>query len=144
MTNIMERISADNITTYTARICSRVIAIKRQHTPTLPRITDVRVWIQKTESFKREGKYFSQDEAKRHTFADMTERYIKTVLPNKSAKVRSQYAQQLRKWSSWLGEQQTKNKSGVVIPLNPKLLIACKVFRNRISINFLLDILERA
>lgn len=65
-----------------------------QQTPTLPRITDVRFWIQKTESFKREGKYFSQDEAKRHTFADMTERYIKTVLPNKSAKVNSQYALQ--------------------------------------------------
>ncbi len=94
MANIMERISADNITTYTARIR---IKGYRQQTATFPRITDARLWIQKTESLIREGKYFSQAEAKRHTFADMT-------LPNKSAKVESQYAQQLRKWSSWLGE----------------------------------------
>ena len=100
MANIMERITADNKTTYTARIR---IKGYRQQTATFPRITDARLWIQKTESLMREGKYFSQAEAKRHTFADMTERYIKTVLPNKSAKVGFQYAQQLRKWSSWLG-----------------------------------------
>ena len=80
----MKRISADNKTTYTARIR---IKGYRQQTATFPRITDARLWIQKTESLIREGKYFSQAEAKRHTFADMTERYIKTVLPNKSAKV---------------------------------------------------------
>jgi len=100
MANIMERISADNKTTFTARIR---IKGYRQQTATFPRITDARLWVQKTESLMREGKYFSQAEAKRHTFADMTERYIKTVLPNKSAKVGFQYAQQLRKWSSWLG-----------------------------------------
>ena len=83
MANIMERISADNKTTFTARIR---IKGYRQQTATFPRITDARLWIQKTESLIREGKYFSQAEAKRHTFADMTERYIKTVLPNKSAK----------------------------------------------------------
>ena len=101
MANIMERISADNITTYTARI--RIKGYLQQ-TATFSRLTDAKQWAQKTESLIREGKYYSQAEAKRHTFADMTERYIKTVLPNKSAKVGFQYAYQLRKWSSWLGE----------------------------------------
>ena len=78
MANIMERITADNKTTYTARIR---IKGYRQQKAIFSRITDARLWIQKTESLIREGKYFSQAEAKRHTFADMTERYIKTVLP---------------------------------------------------------------
>ena len=69
MANIMERITADNKTTYTARIR---IKGYRQQTATFPRITDARLWIQKTEYLIREGKYFSQAEAKRHTFADMT------------------------------------------------------------------------
>ena len=56
MANIMERISADNITTYTARIR---IKGYRQQTATFSRITDARLWIQKTESLIREGKYFS-------------------------------------------------------------------------------------
>ena len=81
MANIMERISADNITTFTARIR---IKGYRQQTATFSRITDARLWIQKTEYLIREGKYFSQAEAKRHTFAEMTGRYIKTVLPNES------------------------------------------------------------
>ena len=68
MANIMERITTDNKTTYTARIR---IKGYHQQTATFPRITDARLWIQKTESLIREGKYFSQAEAKRHTFADM-------------------------------------------------------------------------
>ena len=76
----MKRVSADNITIFTARI--RIKGC-RQQTATFSRITDARLWAQKTESLIREGKYSSQAEAKRHTFADMTERYIKTVLPNK-------------------------------------------------------------
>ena len=42
-----------------------------------------------------------------------------------------------------LGEQQTKNKSGLVIPVYPKTIDTCKVFRDRFSDNFLLDFLER-
>ena len=100
MANIQTRTTADNRVMHTARI--RIKGYPHQ-TATFPRLTDAKQWAQKTESLIREGKYFSQAEAKRHTFADMTERYIKTVLPNKSAKVGFQYAQQLRKWSSWLG-----------------------------------------
>ena len=101
MANIQTRTTTDNRIMYTARI--RIKGYPHQ-TATFSRITDAKQWAQKTESLIMEGKYFSQVEAKRHTFADMVERYIKTVLPSKSAKVKSQYAQQLRKWSSWLGE----------------------------------------
>ena len=79
----MERISVNNISTYTARIR---IKGYHQQTATLPRITDARLWIQKTESLKMEGKYFSQAETTIQTFADMTEWYIKTVLQKQVSK----------------------------------------------------------
>ena len=86
---------------YTARI--RIKGFPQQ-TVTFSRLTDAKQWAQKTEARIREGMHFSQAEARRRTFADMVERYIKTVLTNKSAKIQYQYAQQLRKWSSLLGD----------------------------------------
>ena len=120
MANIQTRKTADNRVMHTARI--RIKGYPHQ-TATFPRLTDAKLWAQKTESLIREGKYFSQAEAKRHTFADMTERYIKTVLPNKSAKVNSQYAlQQLHKWSSWLGELSLDNiTTSLIVEYREKL-----------------------
>ena len=92
MANIQIRATTDNRIMYTASI--RIKGYPHQ-TATFARKTDAKKWIQKTESSIREGKYFSQAEAKRHTFADLTERYIKSVLPNKSPKVQVQYEQQL-------------------------------------------------
>ena len=90
MANIQVRITADNRIMYTARV--RIKGCPHQ-TATFSRITDAKKCIQKIESSIREGKYFSQAEAKRHTFADLTERYIKSVLPNKSPKIQVQYKQ---------------------------------------------------
>ena len=101
MANIQTRTTEDNRVMHTARI--RIKGYPQQ-TATFSRLTDAKQWAQKTEAKIREGIHFSQAEAKRHTFADMVERYIKTVLTNKSAKIQYQYAQQLRKWSSFLGD----------------------------------------
>ena len=101
MANIQTRTTEDNRVMYTAKI--RIKGYPQQ-TATFSRLTDAKQWAQKTEAKIREGIHFSQAEAKRHTFADMVERYIKTVLTNKSAKIQYQYAQQLRKWCSFLGD----------------------------------------
>ena len=101
MANIQTRTTEDNRVMHTARI--RIKGYPQQ-TATFSRLTDAKQWAQKTEAKIREGIHFSQAEAKRHTFADMVERYIKTVLTNKSAKIQYQYAQQLRKWCSFLGD----------------------------------------
>ena len=101
MANIQTRTTADNRVMYTARI--RIKGFPQQ-TATFSRLTDAKQWAQKTEARIREGMHFSQAETKKHTFADMEERYIKTVLTNKSAKIQYQYAQQLSKWSLLLGD----------------------------------------
>ena len=76
MANIQTRTTADNRVMYTARI--RIKGFPQQ-TATFSRLTDAKQWVQKTEARIREGMHFSQAEAKRHSFADMIERYIKTV-----------------------------------------------------------------
>ena len=77
MANIQTRTTADNRVMYTARI--RIKGFPQQ-TVTFSRLTDAKQWAQKTEARIREGMHFSQAEARRRTFADMVERYIKTVL----------------------------------------------------------------
>lgn len=52
---------------------------------TFPRLTDARKWAQSTEAAIREGRHFGITEAKRHTVADLIDRYERDVLPTKKA-----------------------------------------------------------
>ena len=102
MASFMERKTRDNKIRYTAIV--RIKGYPKQ-SATFPRKTDAKLWAQQIESSIRDGKYFSQAEAKKHTFADLAERYIKTVLGNKSLRAQIIYADQLRKWCSLFGER---------------------------------------
>ena len=102
MASFMERKTRDNKIRYTAIV--RIKGYPKQ-SATFSRKTDAKLWAQQIESSIRDGKYFSQAEAKKHTFADLAERYIKTVLGNKSLRVQIIYADQLRKWCSMYGER---------------------------------------
>ena len=103
MPNIMERLTADNRTMYTARV--RIKGYPQQ-TATFSRKTDANIL---------EGRYFSQAESKKHTFADLAQRYIKKVVGNKSAKVQVQYKQQLSKWCSMIGNHSLAEITPAVI-----------------------------
>jgi len=46
---------------------------------TFEKLTDARNWVQTTESAMKERRYFKTVESKKHTVADMIERYIKRV-----------------------------------------------------------------
>ena len=50
---------------------------------TFARLTDAKRWAQATEAAMREGRHFKTAEAKRHTLADLVDRYIREVLPHK-------------------------------------------------------------
>jgi integrase len=71
-------------------------------TGTFKRLTDARRWEQDTESAIRAGRYFATAEAKRHTFGELVDRYVKEVLPHKP-KNGSNTKQQLLWWKSKLG-----------------------------------------
>jgi len=66
------------------------------------RKTDVKKWIQDTESAIREGRHFKTAEAKKHTFGDLVDRYIKDVLPTKPKQAAKQKTQ-LEWWKSKMG-----------------------------------------
>lgn len=69
---------------------------------TFNRITDAKRWIQATEAAIREGRHFRTSEAKRHTLAELIERYIENELPKKPKSINMQ-GRQLRWWKKELG-----------------------------------------
>ena len=66
------------------------------------RKTDARRWAQQTEAAIREGRHFKSSEAKRHTLAELIDRYIRDVLPGKPKSRRTQ-TQQLLWWGQQIG-----------------------------------------
>lgn len=50
---------------------------------TFERKTDAKLWVQQTEAAMREGRHFKTTEAKKHTLADLIDRYIEQILPSK-------------------------------------------------------------
>lgn len=98
MANIEKRISSDGITSYRVKI--RLKGFPSQ-SATFERLTDAKKWAQQTESAIREGRHFKTTEAKRHTLAEMIDRYCRDVLPSK--KSAKDQAQQLAWWKSEIG-----------------------------------------
>ena len=98
MGTITKRLDANGKPYYTAQIR----LLRQRETVTFKRITDAKKWIQDTESAIREGRYFKTIEAKKHSFADLVDRYIKDVLPTKPKQARQQ-EQQLLWWKEKMG-----------------------------------------
>jgi integrase len=101
MANIQKRISQDGKSTnYRVRVRLKGYPLQ---TATFERLTDARRWAQQTESAIREGRHFKTTEAKRHTLAELVDRYIRDVLPNKGAGTATDQTRQLHWWKEQLG-----------------------------------------
>jgi hypothetical protein len=99
MATIQKRYSADGIPSYRVQIRLKGNPIQ---TATFKRITDANKWVQDTESAIRSGRHFKTSEAKKHTLADLIDRYIKDVLPTKPKQAGHQQ-QQLEWWKAKMG-----------------------------------------
>jgi integrase len=115
MATIQKRTSKDGITTYTATVRLKGYPIQNA---TFKRLTDAKRWIQDTESAIREGRHFKTAEAKKHTLADLIDRYIKDVLPTKPKSERRQ-RQNLEWWRGKLGAY-------VLADITPALIVQCR------------------
>ena len=80
MATITERTALDGAKSFKAEVRLKGYPAQRA---TFKRKTDAKKWVQDTESAIREGRHFKTLEAKKHTFADLADRYIKDVLPGK-------------------------------------------------------------
>ncbi|MEO7560179.1 MAG: site-specific integrase [Nitrosospira sp.] len=72
-------------------------------TATFERKTDANKWAQATESAIRENRHFKTSEAKRHTLAELIDRYVRDVLPTKPKNARDQL-RQLNWWKAEIGQ----------------------------------------
>lgn len=80
MASIDQRKSDSGAVTYRVRVRLRG---RPTETASFTRLTDARRWAQNTESAIREGRLFKTAEAKRHTLADLLDRYVREVIPSK-------------------------------------------------------------
>lgn len=68
---------------------------------TFTRLTDAKKWAQDTESAIRDGRHFKTAEAKKHTVAEMVDRYLADVLPGKKDERNAK--RQLLYWKERIG-----------------------------------------
>lgn len=126
MATIESRRADDGTTTYRAKVRLK------GHPPvsgTFQRITDAKRWIQSTEAAIREGRYFKTAEAKRHTLADLIDRYQREVLPYKP-KNGANTQHHLRYWKARLGTYALADVTAALIVQGRNELLASKTRRD--------------
>ena len=99
MANIEKRTTPDSKTSYRVKVRLKGYPVQ---TATFERLTDAKKWASSTESAIKEGRHFKTSEAKRHTLAELIDRYIRDILPTKP-KSASDQAQQLGWWRGQMG-----------------------------------------
>lgn len=100
MASIEKRTDAAGTASYRVKVRLKGYPVQ---SATFTRLTDARKWAQATEAAIREGRHFKTSEAKRHTLAEMIDRYVRDVLPGKSSSMQAQQARQLAWWRSQIG-----------------------------------------
>ena len=99
MASIRKRVKKDNTISY--RVDVRLKGFPPQRA-TFKRLTDAKKWGQQTESAIQENRYFKTTESRKHTLADLIDRYIENVLPAKKDHKRQKA--QYEWWKSELGD----------------------------------------
>jgi len=99
MATIEKRDTSDG-TTYRVKVRMRGYPAT---TATFDRVTDAKRWASETETRIREGRYFMQAEAKRHTVADLVDRYLAEKLPHSKVRDKRERALYARIWRDRLG-----------------------------------------
>ena len=118
MASIIER-EKDGKTLYHVRI--RLKGFPTQ-TANFHRVTDAKRWIQQTEAAIREGRYFKSAEAKKHTLADLIDRYFEEVLSH-NPKLNLDYKSKLLYWKKVIGHHSLAN-------ITPALIVE---YRNKLA-----------
>lgn len=116
MATITRRLTVDGKPYFTVQI--RLKGYPNQ-TATFQRITDAKKWVTCTEAAIKEGRHFKTTEAKKHTLADLVDRYIKDVLLLKKPKQAPAQLHQLERWKLELGYY-------ALADITPALIVECR------------------
>ena len=100
MASINKHVSKSGKTTYRVRV-----RVRGQPTAsaTFDRLSDARAWARLTEADLRAGRYIEKMEAKRHTLAELLEKYEAVQLPQKAAQTQKNQRRQLAWWRERYG-----------------------------------------
>lgn len=115
MASIEKRTSQDGATSYRVKIRLKGYPVQ---TASFERLTDAKKWVQQTESAIREGRHFKTSEAKRHTLAELINRYVHDILPQHPKKARD-YQAHLTWWKDEIG-------SHTLADVTPSLISECR------------------
>lgn len=115
MATIKKRVNQDGKTSYHVRI-----RLKGQplQCGTFPNLSKAKDFIQVTEASMKEGRYLKVSEAKKHTLAQLIDRYIADVLPNKPKSEPRQLAQLLW-WKDQMGYR-------LLSEVSPAAIVECR------------------
>jgi len=112
----------------------RVMVRLKGHPPesaTFSRKTDASKWAQDTESAIREGRYFRTAESRRHTLADLVDRYQAEVLVEKSQEKRRDQDRHLKWWKEELGDYTLADVTPAIIVEKRSLLAKGTTIRKK-------------
>jgi len=118
LATIEKRLSDDGANNYRVKVRLKGYPVQ---TATFARITDAKKWAQDTESAIRDGRHFKTSQAKRHTLAELIDRYLRDFLPNKTnnKKMVKVQTHQLEWWKGEIG-------SYMLSDITPALLAECR------------------
>lgn len=100
MANIEKRISSDGKTSYRVKIRIKGYPVQ---TATFDKLTLAKDWVARTETKIKDGKYFSEIQARKHFVWEMIDRYKQTVLIHKK-RIRQDWNSQLDWWNDKIGK----------------------------------------
>ena len=100
MATIDRRMDKDGKYVYRARVQRKGYA---PQVATFRKLSDAKKWVSVIEAAMLEGRHFKTSEAANHTLADLIDRYIRHVLPQKSASSIEMQTIQLQWWKARLG-----------------------------------------
>lgn len=125
MASIKKRVLRNGKTAYHVRI-----RLKGQplQCGTFLNISMAKEFIQRTEASMKEGRYLKMVEAKKHTLAQLIDRYIKDVLPSKPKSERKQLAQLLW-WKEQIGYYILNDVTPALIAENRDVLLREKTVK---------------
>ena len=127
MATIIKRETSDGRVVFRVQVRMRGA---KSMSATFERITDARKWAAATESAIREGRHFSKAESKRHTVAELLERYEREVLPRKGDWGKGQQIQ-LVWWSARIGHVLLSDVTGALITEARDALAAVPVLQGK-------------
>jgi len=111
MASIREKKLNDGSVSYQVQIRMRG---HRPVSAAFKRVTDAKKWIQETETAIRDGRYFKNSEASRHTLTELIDRFASETLKDR-AKFRHEYMAHLHYWKEQLGHLRLSDLSKTTI-----------------------------